>query len=336
MFDNVVCVNTTTAKSSSHSDIEILRSQCTASDRVIAQVRSKYPELTLSTILRNLITCENNVEETAKCLEARNVWAQMTFPLSSVCYSQAIPGKCFLYAHGTDTTGHPLVIFNASLHNPASRNIEECCRWVTYMFEVALARLPSDKVMFSILWNRSNLGFSTDIEFGRRVKSILDNYYPNRVHNLIFYPISRSLKSLWGIVKGVLRRSYSKVRLARNIDQLRTYIPDKFIPVNIGGSCSYQFDMIDYPSPHTDTYLSMEASMNGEAVDDETLLNDMYMPESTDELDIRCMNQASVGCRFVNMRTYSNIVHEPSAADIDAEANMVFTALEAGPSDVDT
>jgi hypothetical protein len=312
------------------SDFDILRTSCTSPDSVISDIKTRFPELTTATVIRHLIFCNNDVEKTVVHLEDCKTWRQATFPMSAVPYSRINTDGCVLYTHGFDMSGRPILVFNTRLHNPKDRNPDEFIRWFVYMVEVALERLPPHLIMFTIFLNRSDLTHDTDFELGRRVVSVLDNYYPDRVANLIFYPVSPALKAGWGVIKHILSKKYLKVRLVPTLAKLRTYIPDEFIPAEIGGSCCYQFDMKDYPSPHMD---NLVAGCKGASyvADDEVALDELYVPDTTDNFAERSIREGSVGGIFVERRQF--VPKLKSAAEVDEEADVLFAAITEGSGD---
>ena len=288
-------------------DHELLRQECTASPKVLRELRQRFGNLTEITIIRHLIICDYDLERTAKHIQDGQLWRQTMFPLAAMPYSRT-QKESLLYCHGYDHQGRPLLIFTPRLNDPKNRNLEELFRFVIYMLEVAIKRLPSHLVQVTVLVNRETLGMKLepDFEFFRRINEVITKFYPVRIRRMLFYPVSTALRGIWRAITAVVHgRSVRHMRLIDSLAELKEYIPDEYIPAELGGSCTYQFDMKDFPSPFAENYDSMiagfgsnfpEGAMNGEAADVD--LEDLYYPDTGDNVDALAITQASVGAHF--------------------------------------
>lgn len=250
------------------TDFEILRDACTAEEDVIKKVKRTFPELTTATVMRHLIVCDNDYDKTCAHLEACKAWRQSTFPITSMSTHQAPAGVGLLYAHGTDVMGHPLIIYNSRWINPKTRNVDVLMRWFIYMLELALSRLGPNMTQVTALVNRSGSTYEVDLEFGKRIQFVLENYYPERICHVIFYPVSTALKASWSVMKILASRTYARFRLAHTLDKLRHYIPDECIPKEMGGSSPYVYNTSDYFSVDEKTQIFINHFKDKSAVDE--------------------------------------------------------------------
>ena len=260
-------------------DVEFLWSRCT-SYVAMCKLRNAFPTLTDATILRHLLACHSNYDKAVAHIEACELWRLVNFPLGTLAAPIKQSNerlKCFVYTHGVDANGHPLLILTPRLiSNESSRDIDELVRWWIYMVEVAISRLPVHLEQFTVLANRIGMTRELDIEFGRQIFPIWDKYYPFRRHKLLVYPVSQPLKAVGGLLKHLASKQCENVEFVESIAALRKEIPDEYIPEEMGGSCSYKFDIADYPE-----ISSMNASATGYAnpVTDSVRVNAAEFPE---------------------------------------------------------
>jgi hypothetical protein len=355
-------------RSASVSDFDLLRAACTADENTIDTMKKIFPELTTATIIRHLVVCDNDVKKTTAHLEACKAWRQQTFPMTSMPLSQTPTGEGLIYAHGEDVLGHPMFIFNSRLSNPKTRNLDVLMRWFIFMMEVAISRLPPNMTQITVLVNRTGSKHEIDIEFGKRVQFVLDNYYPERLFAAIYYPVSVALKASWSVMKLVASRSYARFRLAHSLEQLRKRIPDEYIPLELGGSCRYKFNMQDYssaaPKQQTASISNVCAGDQGSAANrrgmpvamddaaagmtEEVLLDDLYEPEGVDDFATKSISQASVAGLFVQKRPgataraaplsafapYGDLPLKPmqeTVRELDKDAQEMFSCLDDYP-----
>jgi hypothetical protein len=115
----------------------------------------------------------------------------------------------------------------------------------------------------------------------------------------------------------------ASLKMVTSLENLRRHIPDEFIPAELGGSCNYRFNMEDYPSPFAENYNSMLAGYAGE-VNDKVLLDDLYYPDTGDDVDGAALTQASVGHSFSGPSWAS-----PASARSDSDPVSKLTAAHA-------
>jgi len=217
---------------------------------VLIDLKRRFSRVDEVTLIRFLSSCttDSKFEEAAATIERFQSWREANFPITSASiYNEMRTGK--LYVHGCDSLGHPLIVFKPYLSDPKTRNIDEMIRLLLFMAEVAIQQLPENKLMFSVLVDRSG-PHKPDFEMLRLVSDLIAEYYPGRLHKVFFHPCSMVLKAFWQLAKkfsppGADKRFRPKGTLAA----LRAVIPDEHIPVAMGGACKYEFSVDDFPSP---------------------------------------------------------------------------------------
>ena len=230
-------------------DADSIRSLChAASPRVMRTLKDTFPDLDEFFILRHLSVCDGDLEKTVVHIENCLRWRYSFLNYDKVPRHQASGSGGFWYTHGYDCLGHPLLIYTSRLMSPDNRDMDEFVRWIVWMYEIAIKRMPPDVHRVTILVNR--LGQKqTDFESQRTMFPLFRKMYPNIVYKFIFYPASIALRAASGVIKNFAGRAAINTHVLNSIAALRKEIPDEYIPEEMGGSCSYKFDIADYPSP---------------------------------------------------------------------------------------
>jgi hypothetical protein len=230
-------------------DLALLRSKCTSSPSIVRALQKKFYELAEADILRHLIICDGDYELTVSHLKMWMLWRQNTFASPEMPRNTTAGPGCWFYVHGCDVHGHPLLIFTTRMQDSKTRNIDESLRWFTYMLEMAVQRLPPHLEQVTVLVNRLGMSQRVDFELAKQLIPIYEKYYPHRVHKLLVYPVSPTLRTILGLIKRLSGKLSEYVEFVSSLDALREVVPDEFIPSELGGSCSYVFDSADYPAP---------------------------------------------------------------------------------------
>lgn len=237
-------------------ELEIVRRRHAISSDVMEStlktLQKTFPHLSLATIMRHAVVSEGNLNKTESHLNNWIEWRQMTFPLTSIPYCSSEEGCC-MYSHGCDLLGHPILLLTPRLSQATEHNREDRIRWLLYQIEVLLLRVPSDLHMYSILVNCTGMK-AVDTEFGWRVLEVADKYYPCLLYKMVFYPVPNCLRAAWSVLQRMAGSQAKRLQLCATLEQLQSFMPLKYIPLALGGECTYQFNVADYPSPFEDNY----------------------------------------------------------------------------------
>ena len=269
------------------SDIDSFKLECSKKysdcENLLVLLFNYFPNESESLITRHFIASEGSVEKCIKHIERMQLWRQQSFPFTVSPFDSNTKIPVF-YTFGLDSLNHPLIIFRSTLSNVKTRNIEEMVRLLIFNIEVALKRLPENVLQISMLMDREGMKFGPDYEFYRRFGDLLSCYYPCLMYRVFIYPVNYAVRTMWDIAKQLLpSRAKVVVQPISTLDKLRQVIPDSYIPMHLGGSCTYQFNAEDYPNPFLEsksTYTplaaanSSQSELTEEAV--EQLYNDMH------------------------------------------------------------
>lgn len=211
-------------------------------------MKQRFPGVEEATLIRFLFSCKSDLTETARKFQRYENWRESNFPITTASiYNELRTGK--VYVQGFDKLGHPLIIFRPYCSNIKTRSLEEMVRLMLFMSEIAIQQLPEDRLMFSVLVDRSSAS-QPDFEMLRSISDLIDKYYPGRLFRVYFHPCSYVLKGLWQLAKNVAPRGANeKFRPKASLAALRAVIPNEHIPAVMGGACHYKFSEEDFPSP---------------------------------------------------------------------------------------
>ena len=275
-----------------YSDLDRLRQESKVCPSSVIAVKSKFPNFGEASIIRHLMANDNNVEETINHIDKFLLWRQSNFPMTSCTYSSDLAAKC--YINGMDFQGHPLLIFSPGLNDPKTRNLDELVRWIVYLIEIGIKRLPKNLHQITFLINReSDEPIEADYDLFTTLGQLCLAYYPYRIYRLYVFPTSMMFRGYWNTLRHILPSKAPKpMRPIASLEALREVIPDEYIPRNLGGSCDYKFKMEDFPSPFVNGYITnleeLESaggvgvlrSEAGEIVEEEEYLQDIYEDNS--------------------------------------------------------
>ena len=310
------------------SDIDSFKLECSKKysdcENLLVLLFNYFPNERESLITRHFIASEGSVEKCIKHIERMQLWRQQSFPFTVYPFDSNTKIPVF-YTFGLDSLNHPLIIFRSTLSNVKTRNIEEMVRLLIFNIEVALKRLPENVLQISMLMDREGMKFGPDYEFYRRFGDLLSCYYPCLMYRVFIYPVNYAVRTMWDIAKQLLpSRAKVVVQPISTLDKLRQVIPDSYIPMHLGGSCTYQFNAEDYPNPFLEPkskYVPKEYNntatapeLTEEAV--EQLYNDMYANDENPSY----INQESVA-RSYNYNYMRQVYFGTDAANINANSN---------------
>lgn len=104
---------------------------------------------------------------------------------------------------------------------------------------------------FTVLFNRHGADINNvDIEVMKIFSTILQVNYPETLSTAIIHPVNWIFYSVFNIAKFFLDvNTRQKIHPVIDIQGVREFIDDEYIPVELGGTCTYQFNPDDYEDP---------------------------------------------------------------------------------------
>lgn len=197
---------------------------------------------------------------------------------------------------GVDKQGLPIIVWNVRLHDGKNRDLAALTRLSMWWIEYALSKLPADKSKITVIMNRIDFrSENQDIEFCKRLADIFSNNYPERLRMVVVYPSGLVFYGLWAIVKLFLDPvTQKKVLPCVYFVGVQDHIDDAWIPENMGGKDSYEFNFDDFADPYpeeviaaakTKQLLTTSSSAEQPTSTDEPLESDVCKPEMKAELN---------------------------------------------------
>lgn len=141
---------------------------------------------------RFLLARNNEADKAEQMLAEHKEWRSQNMPiLKSSCLNEFMKGKLYLRGYlsiispfnlilmyytniGLDNEGHPLLIWRASLHEAADRDMSEMIRLITWWFQYIDANMPEHKSKVTLLCDRSDYRSSnSDIELIKAASNVL-------------------------------------------------------------------------------------------------------------------------------------------------------------------
>lgn len=223
----------------------------TISMEKMTTLRREFPELNDTTIAKFYFARNGDLTKIIDMIKASMEWRKtFNFPvLKSSIPNEIKSGK--LYFHGHDKEGHPLIVYTVALSKPSERDLDEAIRhlvwWVEYMLKNSLKTVSKVTVIF----NRNDFKQeNVDMEVMKAASNVLQNNYPEILLRTIVYPSGLIFYGLWNIIKFFLDPvTQSKVKPVIYLAGVQEFVDDEYIPVSMGGTCTYVYDHNDFLDP---------------------------------------------------------------------------------------
>ena len=155
--------------------------------------------LTDPDLLRFLVARNFDLAKTTTMIEAYIPWRSEMLPVSKSSIENELKvGKCSYL--GKSKEGFGIVYWDASLHDPNDRDVDEVIRCVVWWVEYAISQ--SDHHQIIVVLDRSNMTRSQiDMELFTTLSSTLSNNYPERLNKVLIYPLNWLFRSMWNVVQ---------------------------------------------------------------------------------------------------------------------------------------
>ncbi|KAL6638676.1 hypothetical protein ACP70R_023787 [Stipagrostis hirtigluma subsp. patula] len=106
-----------------------------------------------------------------------------------------------LYLQGLDKLGRPIIYAFPARHDPKKRDLDELKRYVTYVLDKTVSRLPEDQEKFVAVVDLKGWGYSNcDIRAYLAALEIMQNYYPERLARVLLIHVPYVFMAAWKII----------------------------------------------------------------------------------------------------------------------------------------
>ena len=214
--------------------------------RGVLELLVVFPVVDVFTLLRFLRASKLVVPDAVAKLENHLRWRQETFPIAfESVKADCACGKYVLC--GRDKDGDVVVYLQGHEMGPHTyTTIEEHMKSVYFLLEIVCTEIldhPMDK--FTIVYNRMEATTKNrDLKWAENIGKSLQQHYPERMKRAYVVPANVVFRALWSIVKIFFDPDTAeKVAFLSGPNELKKYIKDEQLPVELGGTCEYKYDV---------------------------------------------------------------------------------------------
>ena len=156
----------------------------------------------ISDIMRFLIARDFNEEITVEMIRQNMLWRAENLPISKASFPNELQvGKMFYLGKAKDGRS-PVIYWNASLHDPETRDVDEVVRYIVWWVTYATTQLSEgDHQIITILDRSEMTRTSLDTDFFTAVNATMSNNFPERMSSVVIYPLNWVFRSIWQVLK---------------------------------------------------------------------------------------------------------------------------------------
>ncbi|CAI5490655.1 unnamed protein product [Closterium sp. Naga37s-1] len=152
---------------------------------------------------------EPTVEKLAKAIKWRHEFGVAGLTAADVA-EEGATGKAFLHEYA-DVDGRPVIVVVAAKHFPDSSRLVYSQQLCAYLIERAIERLPEGEEQFRGIFDlRGFTAKNTDLAFVKFMIDVFFNYYPKRLHQVLFVDAPFIFQPGWKVMKPLLK-SYANL-----------------------------------------------------------------------------------------------------------------------------
>jgi hypothetical protein len=151
---------------------------------------------------------DGDEEAASEMLRAHLAWREATLPLASGAPSLGSGLPPLLVCDGHARSGHRVMVMIAAMYDPELGDIDTYVKAIAAKFDETLDRHGSEKLMI-LADVRGGDGWanppaSSTVPFLRALATLMSANFPERLHQLVVFPVPWVASSLWFIVKQFL------------------------------------------------------------------------------------------------------------------------------------
>lgn len=142
---------------------------------------------------------------------------------------------------GHDRAGRPMVYVFGARHHPSRRDLDEFRRFVAYVLDATVARLPPGQEKFAAVADLAGWSYSQhcDVRGYLAALDIMQNYYPERLARVFLVHVPRVFMAAWKAVYPFIDDNTKKKFVFlhdRDVQRtLREAVDDENLPEIYGG-----------------------------------------------------------------------------------------------------
>ncbi|XP_063684799.1 motile sperm domain-containing protein 2-like isoform X6 [Bolinopsis microptera] len=188
-------------------------------------------------VLAYLKNCRFNLEKAFNMMTESLKWRK-SFGVNDInkeSFSPDLLTDPYLYFKGYGKHGEPLLVLQLQYHKKESEKLPDLKKYIAYLLENREGAKDYKKVI--MLFNMSGCGLSNiDYDFIKYLISLLTEYYPDILDNLLVFEMPRLLSAAWTIIKNMLDEdSRDAIKFVNKSDVLE-YVEKDQLPISLGGT----------------------------------------------------------------------------------------------------
>lgn len=180
--------------------------------------------------------------------------------------------------HGFDRLGHPIVYVRPRKHLSSDQTEAEVHDYSLLIIEQTRLFLKEPVDAATILFDLSGFTMSNmDYAPVKYLISCFEAHYPECLGKLFIHKAPWIFPPIWNIIKNWLDPVVaSKIVFTKTAKDLAEYVPEEYIPKDLGGDCTYDYDAYEKPDGSLDTKLNKKAELE-EIVTERKALVDKFI-----------------------------------------------------------
>ncbi|KAL5268178.1 hypothetical protein ACHWQZ_G002139 [Mnemiopsis leidyi] len=188
-------------------------------------------------VLAYLKNCRFNLEKSFNMMSESLKWRKSfgVNDISKTSFSEELLTDPYLYFKGYGKHGEPLLVLQLQYHKKESEKLPDLKKYIAYLLENREGAKEYQKVI--MLFNMSGCGLSNiDYDFIKYLISLLTEYYPDILDNLLVFEMPRLLSAAWTIIKNMLDEDSRDAIKFVNKSEVLEYVDKEQLPISLGGT----------------------------------------------------------------------------------------------------
>jgi len=159
----------------------------------------------------------------------------------STCVNELKAGKSFF--HGLDKKGRPVSYVRTKLHDPGNSEALENQRFTVLQMEYGRTQMPQNCETATVVFDMTGSTLKNiDMASAKFMINTFANFYPETLGEVLIYDAPWIVTGAWKVIKPWLDPvTASKVTFI-NKGTLPEYIPADVLPIEYGGTDTFQYD----------------------------------------------------------------------------------------------